>query len=174
MDDAHRDMGKAHKETIIAAGKNNWDAVFEAQQRYAYNHVLAKRPRDFNARIRENDRFDRQFGKSREVAGYAVEHTDRIHDIMWRTGSEVRRGVGPAPGGMIDLDTAMRRHNETRASKGKYSPGLRGFLEEHLEKGMPVEDHKYENDYIPTWSSTRSYTIIQTRHASRGVGIITR
>jgi len=24
MDDAHRDMGKAHKETIIAAGKNNW------------------------------------------------------------------------------------------------------------------------------------------------------
>lgn len=149
MDDAHRDMGKAHKETIIAAGKNNWDAVFEAQQRYAYNHVLAQEAKRFNARIRENDRFDRQFGKSREVAGYAVEHTDRIHDIMWRTGSEVRRGVGPAPGGMIDLDTAMRRHNETRASKGKYSPGLRGFLEEHLEKGMPVEDHKYENDYIP-------------------------
>jgi Large polyvalent protein associated domain 22 len=149
MDDAHREMGKAHKETIIAAGKNNWDAVFEAQQKYAYNHVLAQEAKRLNARIKENDRFDSQFGRQREVPGYAVEHTDRIHDIMWRTGSEVRRGVGPAPSGMIDLDIAMRRHNDTRAGKGKYSPGLKGFLEEHLEKGLPVEDHKYENDYLP-------------------------
>jgi Large polyvalent protein associated domain 22 len=149
LDDAHRDMGKAHKDTIIAAGKNNWDAVFEAQQQYAYNHVLAQEAKKLNARITEMDRFDSQFGKQREVPGYAVEHTDRIHDIMWRTGSEVRRGAGPAPSGMIDLDTAMRRHNETRAGKGKFAPGLKGFLEEHLEKGLPVEDHKYENDYLP-------------------------
>jgi hypothetical protein len=149
MDDAHREMGAAHKETIKAAGKGNWEAVFEQQQRYAYNHVLAQEAKRLNARIKENDRFDHQFGRQREVPGYAVEHTDRIHDIMWRTGSEVRRGVGPAPGGMIDLDIALRRHNDTRAGKGKYSPGLKGFLEEHLEKGMPVEDHKYENDYLP-------------------------
>ena len=74
-----------------------------------------------------------------------MEHTDRIHDIMARTGSDVKRG----PGAMKDLYDAVDRHNTTRTGKGGFSEGLRGFWEEHADKGMAVADAHYENDSMP-------------------------
>ena len=145
MEDAHRDMGKAHKDSMAAATKGDWNELLVQQQRYAYNHVLAQEGKRLNSRIKESDKFDKRFGRGKIIEGVATEHTDRIHDIMARTGADVKRG----PGAMKDLYDAVDRHDTARKGKAGFSEGLRGFWEEHADRGMAVADAQYENDSMP-------------------------
>lgn len=141
LEDAHREMGQAHRDLVKAASKKDWGEVLIQQEKYVYNHVLAEQAKKLNRRVKQVERLDNTF-YNREPEGYGVEYTDRIHDILMRTGGEVDRGIN-------DLFAAIGRHDAVRAERTGYSPGLKGFWEEHVERGMAVAEHRYENDTMP-------------------------